>query len=68
VDTDLSLLKRFQFPKRDWGGLQFRLETFNIFNDVSFNNPNNTLTSPAFARIQGAQPARIIQLGARYDF
>ena len=50
------------------GGLQFRLETFNIFNNVSFNTPNNTLTSPAFGQIQGADDARIIQLGLRYDF
>jgi hypothetical protein len=68
VDTDLSLLKRFQFPRPEMGGLQFRLETFNIFNNVSFNTPNNTLTSPAFGQIQGADDARIIQLGLRYDF
>lgn len=68
VDTDLSLLKRFQFPEPNWGGFQFRAEVFNLFNNVSFNNPNNTLVSPSFGSIQSAQPARIVQLGLRYDF
>ena len=67
VDTDLSLLKRFQFPEPA-GGLQFRAEVFNIFNNVNFNTPNNTLTSPSFGQIQSAQAARIVQFGLRYDF
>ena len=68
VDTDLSLLKNFKFPKPEWGGFQFRLETFNTFNNVSFNTPNTTFPSPTFGQIESAQPARIIQLGLRYDF
>ncbi len=68
VDTDLAVLKRFQFPEPAWGAFQFRLEVFNLFNNVSFNAPNNTFTSPSFGEIQSAQAARIIQLGLRYDF
>jgi Carboxypeptidase regulatory-like domain/TonB dependent receptor len=68
VDTDLAVLKRFQFPEPGWGAFQFRLEVFNLFNDVSFNTPYDTFPSPSFGQIQSAQAARIIQLGLRYDF
>jgi hypothetical protein len=68
IDTDLSLLKRFQFPEPAWGAFQFRLEMFNILNNVNFSGPNNTFGSPTFGQLQGAQDARVVQLGLRYDF
>ena len=68
VQTDMAVLKQFAFPNEKWGRFQFRLEIFNLLNNVSFNNPNNTLVSPSFGQIQSAQAARIIQLGLRYDF
>ena len=66
--TDLSVLKRFQIPKERLGRFEFRLEVFNLFNNVNFANPNSTFGSPSFGIIQSAQAARIVQLGLRYDF
>jgi len=66
--TDMAVLKQFKIPKEHWGRFEFRLEVFNLLNNVNFSNPNNTFGSPAFGHIQSAQPARIIQLGLRYDF
>jgi Carboxypeptidase regulatory-like domain/TonB dependent receptor len=68
IQTDMAVLKRFQFPNDNWGHVQFRVEIFNLLNNVSFNTPNNTFVSPSFGSIQSAQAARIIQLGLRYDF
>ena len=66
--TDLAVLKQFQLPKENWGRFEFRLETFNLFNNVNFANPNGTFGSPSFGRILTAQAGRIVQLGLRYDF
>ena len=69
IDTDFSAFKNF----RVWGErtLQFRAETFNIFNNVNLATPNATLSSPQFGTIGGlagnAAP-RILQLAVRYQF
>jgi len=65
--ADMAVLKHFPLPK-EAGRFEFRLEFFNIFNNVNFDTPNSTFGSPAFGQIQSAEPARIIQLGLRYDF
>ncbi|MBI4164563.1 MAG: TonB-dependent receptor [Acidobacteria bacterium] len=65
--TDVSLQKRFRLPG-ERGGIEFRADFFNLFNQVNFNRPNNTFVSPAFGRIQSARDARIVQLALRYDF
>jgi hypothetical protein len=66
--TDLSVMKNFKIPRERFGQFEFRSEVFNLFNDVNFANPNNTLTSPAFGRILSARDARIVQLALRYEF
>jgi hypothetical protein len=50
ANTDASLLKDFTLPQSF--RLQFRLETFNLFNQVNFSNPNSTANSGAFGQIQ----------------
>ena len=45
--------------------LQLRGEFFNAFNHPNFNNPNTTLSSSTFGRIQGASAGRVIQLAAK---
>jgi hypothetical protein len=66
VITDLTLSKSFGL-----GGpaeLQFRVEAFNVFNTVNFNNPGSTFGTANFGRITSAQDMRQIQLGARLTF
>ncbi len=65
--TDLALLKRFNL-KSERRRLEFRTEFFNALNQVNFNNPDNTLVSPAFGRLLSALDGRIVQFGLRLDF
>jgi hypothetical protein len=63
ADTDASILKLFTLPESL--KLQFRLETFNTFNQVNFSNPNSTVTSGAFGQIQSANSGRQLQLALK---
>jgi hypothetical protein len=50
--------------------LQFRVETFNLFNRANFTNPNSTFGNPAFGTISstGGNRARNVQLAAKLLF
>jgi hypothetical protein len=49
--------------------VQFRAESFNLFNRVNYNNPNSTITAGAnFGRILGASDPRVLQLGLKLLF
>jgi hypothetical protein len=50
ANTDASLLKTFAVHEAL--KLQFRLESFNTFNQVNFSNPNSYANSGAFGKIQ----------------
>ena len=67
ASTDLSLFKNVEF-----GGqrrIQIRVEAFNIFNQVRFNNPAAAISTPAtFGRISSAQDGRVMQFGVKYLF
>ncbi|MGH9327285.1 MAG: TonB-dependent receptor domain-containing protein [Terriglobia bacterium] len=65
-DTDLALLKNTQISERF--SLQFRAEFFNTFNNVNFNNPDNTLTDSGFGQIHSAQDPRILQFALKLLF
>jgi hypothetical protein len=65
-NLDMSLSKAFAIAERH--RLQIRLDAFNLPNRPDFGEPNGTLTSPAFGRIQGAGAGRILQLSAKYSF
>lgn len=67
---DFAAFKRTSITERL--GLEFRLETFNLFNRVKFSNPNTTQTTAAtstFGRIttQSNTP-RLLQLALRLSF
>ncbi len=64
IDTSLSKSIRFAEAHR----LQLRFDAFNLPNRPNFSDPNATLTSPAFGRIQGAGGGRILQVSAKYLF
>lgn len=63
ADTDASILKLFTLPESL--KLQFRLETFNTFNQVNFSNPNSTVNSGGFGQIQSANSGRQLQLALK---
>ena len=65
-DVDLGVFRNFKFGERF--NLQARLESTNIFNLVSLNGPNATLTSNLFGTIRSASATRELQLGARLTF
>lgn len=65
-DTDLGLAKSFSLVENM--NLKFRGEFYNVFNHTNFNNPNSTLSSPAFGTITGSGDPRVIELGAHLQF
>ncbi len=50
------------------GDLQLRLETFNLFNTLNLNTPDNNMINATFGRSVGAQPGRIVQFSTRFSF
>jgi hypothetical protein len=69
-DLDLSLNKSFGIPFRATEGhrLQFRAESFNLFNRVNFNNPGATISSKSAGTITSANDPRILQFALKYLF
>lgn len=68
-NVDTSLIKSVRIPGA--GGstdLQFRIEAFNIFNNLNLTNPVNNLTSPLFGRSISALAGRIVQFSGRFTF
>jgi hypothetical protein len=69
-NVDLMLAKVIQTP---WvvgsdGNLQLRIETFNLFNTLNLNNPDNNMINTTFGRSTSAQPGRIVQFSTRFSF
>jgi len=67
-DIDLSIVKRFKISEHH--SVVFRLEAYNAFNNVNFQNPGTTLATPsAFGRLSATNGnARILQGALRYEF
>jgi hypothetical protein len=64
---DLALSKRFRFGRRY--NLEVRGEAFNLLNHTCFYTGDMNVNSTTFGRLTGtATGARVIQLGARFDF
>jgi len=66
--TDLSIGKRFNVTESNY--IDFRMELFNAFNNVSWAPPGLTISSPATAGVIGSQvqAPRNIQFGLKYFF
>ena len=64
--TDLSLFKNLRLAGTH--RLQFRIEAFNLFNQVRFGQPGSLITTPNFGRIIAADDGRILQLAIKYNF
>lgn len=68
-NVDLSLGKYFYVPKLEGHRVQLRAEAFNAFNNVNFNTPSLTLTTPStFGQLTGVMQARVMQFALRYEF
>lgn len=68
-NTDLVLQRDFQI--RETKSLQFRVETFNIFNHTQFFGPtavNGDVDNPLFGHVVNAASPRLIQVAAKFQF
>jgi len=66
VGINLSLVKRISMGER--GRAQIRWEAFNVTNHSNLKVPNLNVDVSNVATITSAQPARIMQVGLRYEF
>jgi hypothetical protein len=67
VQTDFAASKRLRMPWTN-GGLEFRVEVFNLFNRANFLPPNGNRSSAAFGTITGTLDPRILQIGLKATF
>jgi hypothetical protein len=64
---DWNVYKNFAVRERAY--FQIRAEFYNVFNNVSFQDVDRTITSPTFGQYQTVgQNSRFIQLAARFVF
>jgi hypothetical protein len=66
---DLALLKNLHLTESK--SLQFRLETFNVFNHAQFFGPQSVdgnISSSTFGQVVSAAAPRLVQLGAKFIF
>ena len=69
MNTDLTLLKSVQLGKGH--AVQFRFETFNVFNQPQFygaGSVDGSVSSQTFGQIVRAAPPRLVQLALKYSF
>src|SRR5262249_42520953 len=66
ASTDLSLMKTV--PVARTLQFQIRVEVFNVFNHVNYNNPNAVFGTAAFGRISSAGSMRQMVLGGKLIF
>lgn len=64
--VNASLLKTSQLSEQL--AVQFRVEAFNLFNRVNYDQPDNFLGSPSFGAVLSAGNPRRIQLGLKFLF
>jgi Carboxypeptidase regulatory-like domain len=68
-NVDMGLFKNFVLPWSEHQRLQFRADAFNVFNNVSFKNPGNSLNSPNFGIItEQENNPRVLQVALRLEF
>lgn len=66
VNFDISIVKRFRVDEQR--SFDYRLEMFNMFNQVNFRQPNGTFGGSSFGIISDAFEPRIIQMAIRFQF
>jgi hypothetical protein len=68
VDLMVGRVVRTPWINATGADLQLRLETFNLFNILNLNNPDNNMINSTFGRSVSAQPGRIVQFSTRFSF
>jgi hypothetical protein len=66
---DMALLKNVRLTESK--SLQFRLETFNVFNHAQFFGPQSVdgnISSSTFGQVVSAAPPRLVQAGVKFLF
>jgi len=64
---DVSLFKNIKLPRESMH-LQFRAETFNLFNHTNFSTIGTNITLATFGKVTAANDPRLIQLGLKFYF
>ena len=69
AQVDLGFIKNVRFPVvGSNGGLQFRVDLFNVLNRVNLANVNGDLNSATFGRSTGTFQPRVVQFGVRVSY
>lgn len=63
--TDVSLSRSFRFERFR---VDFRAESYSVFNIQNWNTPNTSLVSPNYGMIFGKNNPRRFQFGLRMEF
>ncbi len=66
ANWDLSIIKQTRFS--DGKQIELRVELFNAFNHVNFDQPEAVLGNSTFGKIFGAGRAREIEVALKYSF
>jgi hypothetical protein len=64
--TDLALFKNFYVTERV--RLQYRLEAFNVFNEVNYTSVGTVMGTSTYGRLIAAGDPRMIQMGLKLTF
>jgi hypothetical protein len=68
VNSDFSLIKQFNLPRREMG-LNFRAEFFNLFNHAQYGMPVNDFNAPGFGAVNSTvNNPRLVQLALKLSF
>ena len=65
-NTNLTLSKHFKFRERY--DVEFRVDAFNLFNNVQFMNPDTNIGDPSFGQLSNTADPRILQLALHLKF
>ena len=63
---DISVIKQTRVREGDM--VELRIALFNAFNNVNFDNPENSFNTDSFGTIFGADRAREIEIALKYSF
>ena len=65
-NTDFAAMKNFKIGED--ANVQFRAEFFNVFNNVNFGMPGNTVGTGSYGQLTYAGSPRILQFGLKVKF